>query len=287
MKATSPCRSSAACIRGDFNRKSVLSEFGFRLPSCVDNRPLKFEEWETLPAADDVRLRHARPVGDGAHRRRVRRTGDPPDRADRSGDRGAPGGAPGGRSAGRMPRRRGAGRARAGHHADQAHGGGPDGLPDRARREGALSALRHRHAGADRDHPRPALGRVRRAGGHQPAARGARYSGMRAGGDPGCRQGGFPALADLADPDHRPRGAQHRRPGDPVCRHDDQQSCAARSRKPSGGATSSGRGTRRTASRRCRSSGRSARCWRACSSRTTSPWRRSRMPAWPSSSART
>ena len=38
-------------FRGDFNRKSVLSEFGFRLPSCVDNRPLKFEEWETLSAA--------------------------------------------------------------------------------------------------------------------------------------------------------------------------------------------------------------------------------------------
>ncbi|WP_114911217.1 excinuclease ABC subunit UvrB [Acidibrevibacterium fodinaquatile] len=32
--------------RGDFNRKSVLAEYGFRLPSCVDNRPLKFEEWE-------------------------------------------------------------------------------------------------------------------------------------------------------------------------------------------------------------------------------------------------
>ncbi len=32
--------------RGDFNRKTVLSEFGFRLPSCVDNRPLKFEEWD-------------------------------------------------------------------------------------------------------------------------------------------------------------------------------------------------------------------------------------------------
>jgi excinuclease ABC subunit B len=32
--------------RGDFNRKSILAEFGFRLPSCVDNRPLKFEEWE-------------------------------------------------------------------------------------------------------------------------------------------------------------------------------------------------------------------------------------------------
>src|SRR5689334_16960262 len=33
-------------FRGDFNRKTVLSEFGFRLPSCIDNRPLKFEEWE-------------------------------------------------------------------------------------------------------------------------------------------------------------------------------------------------------------------------------------------------
>ena len=32
--------------RGDHARKSVLSEFGFRLPSCIDNRPLKFEEWE-------------------------------------------------------------------------------------------------------------------------------------------------------------------------------------------------------------------------------------------------
>ena len=33
-------------FRGDFNRKTILAEFGFRLPSCVDNRPLKFEEWE-------------------------------------------------------------------------------------------------------------------------------------------------------------------------------------------------------------------------------------------------
>ena len=35
-------------FRGDFNRKSVLAEFGFRLPSAIDNRPLKFEEWEAL-----------------------------------------------------------------------------------------------------------------------------------------------------------------------------------------------------------------------------------------------
>jgi excinuclease ABC subunit B len=34
--------------RGDFARKSILTEFGFRLPSCMDNRPLKFEEWEAF-----------------------------------------------------------------------------------------------------------------------------------------------------------------------------------------------------------------------------------------------
>ncbi len=34
--------------RGDFARKSVLAEYGFRLPSCVDNRPLKFEEWQLM-----------------------------------------------------------------------------------------------------------------------------------------------------------------------------------------------------------------------------------------------
>jgi excinuclease ABC subunit B len=35
-------------FRGDWARKSVLAEFGFRLPSCTDNRPLKFEEWEQM-----------------------------------------------------------------------------------------------------------------------------------------------------------------------------------------------------------------------------------------------
>ncbi len=34
--------------KGDFSRKSTLADFGFRLPSCVDNRPLKFEEWERM-----------------------------------------------------------------------------------------------------------------------------------------------------------------------------------------------------------------------------------------------
>jgi excinuclease ABC subunit B len=34
--------------RGDYARKATLSEFGFRLPACIDNRPLKFEEWDAM-----------------------------------------------------------------------------------------------------------------------------------------------------------------------------------------------------------------------------------------------
>ncbi len=34
--------------RGDFRRKATLAEYGFRLPSCMDNRPLRFEEWEAM-----------------------------------------------------------------------------------------------------------------------------------------------------------------------------------------------------------------------------------------------
>ena len=34
--------------KGDFRRKSTLAEHGFRLPSCMDNRPLKFEEWDGM-----------------------------------------------------------------------------------------------------------------------------------------------------------------------------------------------------------------------------------------------
>lgn len=37
-----------AMSRGDRARKETLSEYGFRLPSCVDNRPLTFEEWDML-----------------------------------------------------------------------------------------------------------------------------------------------------------------------------------------------------------------------------------------------
>ncbi len=35
-------------FRGDYRRKSTLAEYGFRLPSCVDNRPMRFEEWDAM-----------------------------------------------------------------------------------------------------------------------------------------------------------------------------------------------------------------------------------------------
>ena len=37
-----------AMSKGDANRKGTLAEHGFRLPSCIDNRPLKFEEWDAM-----------------------------------------------------------------------------------------------------------------------------------------------------------------------------------------------------------------------------------------------
>ncbi|MEM7740133.1 MAG: excinuclease ABC subunit UvrB [Pseudomonadota bacterium] len=37
-----------AMFKGDYARKRTLAEYGFRLPSCMDNRPLKFEEWDAM-----------------------------------------------------------------------------------------------------------------------------------------------------------------------------------------------------------------------------------------------
>ena len=37
-----------AMYQGRLRRKTTLAEFGFRLPSCIDNRPLKFEEWDVM-----------------------------------------------------------------------------------------------------------------------------------------------------------------------------------------------------------------------------------------------
>ena len=71
-------------FRGDYRRKATLAEYGFRLPSCMDNRPLRFEEWDAMrPQTSFV---SATPGGWELERdrRRVRRAGDPADRPDRS-----------------------------------------------------------------------------------------------------------------------------------------------------------------------------------------------------------
>ena len=209
-------------FRGDFRRKATLAEYGFRLPSCMDNRPLRFEEWDMMrPQSVAVSATPSR-LGAQRKRRRVRRAGDPPHRPDRSPRQYQPCAHPGRRS-----RRRGAGHragrlSLAGHRADQAHGGGPHRISARAGHPRALHAQRYRHHRAHRDHPRSAARRVRRAGRHQPVARGPRHSRMRAGRDPRRRQGRLFAQRDLADPDHRPRRAQCRRQGDPLCRHRDR-----------------------------------------------------------------
>jgi excinuclease ABC subunit B len=43
---TRPFRSSARCIKATVREKGTLVEYGFRLPSAMDNRPLNFEEFE-------------------------------------------------------------------------------------------------------------------------------------------------------------------------------------------------------------------------------------------------
>ena len=204
--------------KGDRARKENLVNYGFRLPSALDNRPLRFDEFERLlPQTIFVSATPAE------YEQQARGAGG---RAARAADRPR-------RSACSMCGRRATQvddllseitlrvdkqRARARDDAHQAHGRGPDRLPRRARRQGALPALGHRHGRARRDHPRPAPGRVRRAGRHQPAARGPRHSRGVAGGDPRRRQGRLPARGALADPDDRPRRAPHQRHGDPVRR---------------------------------------------------------------------
>ena len=88
---------------GDRARKTTLVEYGFRLPSALDNRPLKFEEFETQDAPGDLRLGDAGRLREAARRPGGRAAGAA-DRPGRSGGRGAAGDAPGRRRAAGDPR---------------------------------------------------------------------------------------------------------------------------------------------------------------------------------------
>ena len=232
------------------SRKRMLVDHGFRLPSAMDNRPLKFEEF--VDRIGQTVYLSATPGNYelGLTKGDVRRAGHPPDRADRPRDRRQADQGPDRRPGARDPRTGRAQRAGAGHHADQEDVRGPHRLPARTRHPGALPALRGRHAAPGRAAARAADGRVRRAGRHQPAARGPRPARGVAGVDPGRRQGGLPALGHLADPDHRPRRPQRVRPGAHVRRHGHAVDGARRSTRPTGAARSRSPTTPSTASTR-------------------------------------
>ena len=80
-----------AMYKGDFSRKHTLAEYGFRLPSCKDNRPLKFEEWRAMRPQNRSCVGNARALGNGTDRRRVHRTGHSTNGPGRPASRSAPG----------------------------------------------------------------------------------------------------------------------------------------------------------------------------------------------------
>ncbi len=181
--------------KGDRSRKETLVEYGFRLPSALDNRPLRYEEWSAARQAGGLRLGDALGAGAGALERRR-------GRADRAPDRPA-----------RSRRSRCARRARRSttclHEIRRTVKAGwrvlVTTLTKRSAEEltnyflelgvqGALAALGDRRDRAHGDPARPAPGRLRRAGRDQPPARGPRPARGGAGRDPRRRQGGLPAL---------------------------------------------------------------------------------------------
>ena len=68
-----------ACTDGDRSRKETLVEYGFRLPSALDNRPLTFEEFEAAHEPGRLRLGHAGAVrAEGQRNRSSSRSSAPP-----------------------------------------------------------------------------------------------------------------------------------------------------------------------------------------------------------------
>ena len=128
-------------FKGDFRRKATLAEYGFRLPSCMDNRPLRFEEWDMMRPQIGRGVGDAERLGAERKRRRVRRAGDPPDRADRSAGQHSPRAHAGRRSRRRGPRHRAGRLPLADHGADKTDGGRPHRISARAGHSRPLHAL--------------------------------------------------------------------------------------------------------------------------------------------------
>ena len=197
--------------KGDRSRKETLVEYGFRLPSRPRQSAVAVRRVGGVGAADDFRLCDSRTLRGRTGRKR-RGAGRAPHGTGRPGRGRSTRVDPGGRSLRGDPAHRGPRRTGAGDNADQAHGGGSHRVPGRARRTGPLPALGHRHGRTHGNRTGSAARQVRRSGGHQPPARGARHAGGLAGGDPRRRQGRIPTCRTFADPDHRPGSPQPERP---------------------------------------------------------------------------
>ncbi len=194
---------------GDMSRKRNLVEFGFRLPSAVDNRPLTWEEfadrigqtvylsatpgpYELSQTSGEFVEQVIRPTGLLDPKVVVKPTKGQIDDL--------------------------IGEIRARTERDERvlvttltkkNGRGPHGLPARNGHPGALPAFRGRHLASGRVAAAAAPRRIRRAGRYQPAPRRSGPSRGVPRGDSGRRQGGgVPALHPKPDPDHRPCGAQ-------------------------------------------------------------------------------
>ena len=129
-----------AMARGDHRRKITLAEYGFRLPSCIDNRPLRFNEWDAMrPQTVSVSATpgpwEMEQTGGVFSEQVIRPTGliEPAGR-DQAG-RGS-----GRRPHQRMPQGRGAGLSNARHHAYQADGRRSDRIHARSGDQGPLHA---------------------------------------------------------------------------------------------------------------------------------------------------
>ncbi len=248
--------------RGDRSRKETLVDYGFRLPSALDNRPLKFDEFEKHMQRSAVYV-SATPgdyeLEQDAGRRR--RAGHPPDRPARSGDRGAPGRRPGRRPARRDPRCASHDeRARARHHAHQAHGRGPD----RVLRASSACACAtctptSTRSSASRSCAICALGEFDVLVGINLLREGLDLPEVSLVAILDADKEGFLRCAALADPDHRPRRAQRRTAEVIMYADRDHRLDAARHRRDRPAPHDAGaRTTRSTASRRRRSSARSS-----------------------------
>ena len=246
-------------FRGDYRRKATLAEYGFRLPSCMDNRPLRFEEWDAMrPQTTYVSATpggwELNQTGGSFVEQVIRPIGliDPPVEI---------------RSA----------KSQVDDLIDEVHQVSRKGyrtlvttltkrmaedLTEYMHEQGIR--VRYMHSDIE-TLERIEIIRDLRLGafdvliGMNLLREGLDIPECASGGDPRRRQGRLPAQRDLARPDHRPRRPQRRRQGDPVRRPDDRLHAARhrRDRPPSREAVAT---TWRTVSRREHQSATSTTC---------------------------